>query len=293
MNSVTVRVPATSANLACGFDVLGCAWTLYNTLRYTVSDTLGFTGCEAALQNEDNLAWRAFEAVYRHLGRTPPRVQIDIRADIPVSRGLGSSAAMLAAGAMAANALSGAEFTKAELLELVTPIEGHPDNLAPALFGGLVASLRDGDRVCTASYLIHPLLRFTALYPDYRLPTSLSRAVLPKEVPFSDAVFNLSRLALLPKAMEEGDLSLLALCMDDSLHQSYRRPLIDGMDEVQKAAEALGCPAFCISGAGPTLLCVTDDAGFSEKLADAVRPLPHAWTVRALSPDLAGAVWME
>lgn len=293
MNSVTVRVPATSANFACGFDVLGCAWTLYDTLRYTRSDTLCFSGCGAALQNEDNLAWRAFEAVYRGLGQTPPKVRIDIRAEIPLSRGLGSSAAVLAAGAMAANALSGAGLSKAALLELVTPIEGHPDNLAPAFFGGLVASMRDGERVRCAPWSLHPSLRFTALYPDYTLPTAVSRAALPKQVPFSDAVFELSRLALLPTAFRDGDLELLALCLDDRLHQPFRRPLIDGMDEVRKAAEALGCRAFCISGAGPSLLCITDDAGFSSRLSAAVEELPHAWTVLPLSPDGTGAVQME
>ena len=290
MRAVTVRVPATSANFACGFDVLGCAWTLYNTLRFTPADALGFSGCDKALQNEDNLAWRSFEAVYRHIGRTPPKVQIDIRADIPVSRGLGSSAAVLAAGAMAAKALSGAGLSKAELLELVTPIEGHPDNLAPAFFGGLVASLRDGEHVRCAPWPIHPSLRFTVLYPDYPLSTAVSRAVLPKELPFSDAVFELSRLALLPQAFREGDAGLLALCLDDRMHQPFRRPLIDGMDEVRKAAADLGCRAFCISGAGPSLLCVTDDEGFSAKLADAVRALPHAWTVLDLRPDETGAV---
>ena len=145
MISVTVRVPATTANLACGFDTLGCALSLYNTLSFTLSDRLSFTGCDEEFQTPDNLACQGFDAVYARLGRPAPAVHIDIRADIPVCRGLGSSAAMLAAGAMAANALSGAKLSKAELLSIITPIEGHPDNLAPALFGGLVASTsRDG-----------------------------------------------------------------------------------------------------------------------------------------------------
>ena len=292
-SSVTVRVPGTSANLACGFDVLGCAWKLYNTLSYTLSDALSFTGCDKAYQNADNPAWQAFAALYRRLGQTPPPVRIDVRAEVPVCRGLGSSAALLSAGVMAANTLSGAKLTKAELLELVLPLEGHPDNLAPALFGGLVSSFSDGEGVYVSPCPVHPSLRFTVLWPDYTLPTSASRAVLPETVPFRDAVFDLSRLALLPKAFADGDLTLLSRCMEDRLHQPYRRPLIPGMDEVAAAAASLGCRAFCISGAGPTLLCVTDDPSFSEKLAEAVRPLPHNWTVRALSLDLAGAVVIE
>ena len=113
--SVTVRVPGTSANLACGFDVIGCAWNLYNTLRYTLSDALTFTGCDAAYRNADNPAWQSFAALYRRLDRTPPPVSIDIRAEVPVCRGLGSSAALLAAGVMAANVLSGAKLSKAEI----------------------------------------------------------------------------------------------------------------------------------------------------------------------------------
>ena len=288
--SVTVRVPGTSANLACGFDVIGCAWNLYNTLRYTLSDALSFTGCDAAYRNADNPAWQSFAALYRRLGQTPPPVSIDIRAEVPVCRGLGSSAALLAAGVMAANVLSGAKLSKSELLDVVLPLEGHPDNLAPALLGGLVSSLSDGEHVYTSVCPIHPALRFTVLWPDYVLPTSAARAVLPESVPFRDAVFNLSRLALLPKAFADGDLKLLSLCMEDRLHQSCRRPLIPGMDEVQAAAASLGCRAFCVSGAGPSLLCVTDDPAFTGKLAEAVRALPQNWTVRALTPDASGAV---
>lgn len=290
MDSVSVRVPATTANLACGFDVLGCALTLYNTLRFTPAEALSFTGCDPAFQNADNLAWQGYRAVYAALGQEAPPVRIDIRADIPVCRGLGSSAAMLAAGAAAANALSGAGFDRARLLELVTPIEGHPDNLAPALSGGLIASLTDGGRVYSAPLPVHPSLRFVVLSPDYTLSTHAARAALPASVPFSDAVFNLSRLALLPRALADGDTELLALCLADRLHQPYRRALIAGLDEVRASAEALGCRAFCVSGAGPSLLCVSRDASFAAELADAVRALPQGWTVRDLAVDSSGAV---
>ena len=289
MDAVTVRVPATSANLACGFDVLGVAFSLYNTLRFTRAETLCFTGCDPAFQNADNLAWQAFCALYRRLGRTPPPVRIDIQAEIPVCRGLGSSAALLAAGVLAANALSGAELSKQTLLEIVTPLEGHPDNLTPALYGGLTAAVTDGERVCTAQLAVAEALRFVVLSPDYTLPTSAARAALPKTVPFGDAVYNLSRLALLPKAFADGDTELLALCLSDRLHQPYRRPLIPGIDEVQAAAAALGCRAFCVSGAGPSLLCVSDDVSFAPRLAEAVRPFPHGWAVRDLRIDPCGA----
>ena len=290
MDSVTVRVPATSANLACGFDVIGCAYSLYNTVRFTRAESLSFTGCDREFQNPDNLAWQAYVTVCSHLGVEASPLKIDIQADIPVCRGLGSSSAMLLAGAEAANALSGAGLSKSEMLDLVTPLEGHPDNLAPAIHGGLVTSVINGPHVYAAVLPVHPSIRFVLLSPDYTLSTHEARAALPKQVPFADAIFNLSRLALLPKAFETGDLELITLCLDDRLHQPYRRPLIHGIDEVQTAAADLGCRAFCVSGAGPSLLCVTNDPALAPRLAEAVRPLPHSWDVRDLRLDTEGTV---
>lgn len=289
MNSVTVRVPATTANLACGFDTLGCALSLYNTLSFTLSDRLSFTGCDEEFQTPDNLACQGFDAVYTRLGRPAPAVHIDIRADIPVCRGLGSSAAMLAAGAMAANALSGAELSKAELLSIITPIEGHPDNLAPALFGGLVASTSRDGKVYSAHYPVHESLHFVVLSPDYTLSTHKARAALPSSVSFADAVFDLSHLAMLPHAIALGDEEMISICLSDKLHQPYRFPLIPGSDDVRRIAESLGCKAFCISGAGPSLLCLTRDSAFVEKLSAAVAALPHNWQVRDLAVDPTGA----
>lgn len=293
MNAVSIRVPATTANLACGFDTLGAALALYNTLEFSLSDTLSFSGCDEEFQNRDNLAFQAFEAVYSHIGRAVPNVHIDIKADIPVCRGLGSSAAMLAAGAAAANALSGAGLSRAELLAVVTPIEGHPDNLAPAFFGGMTASLMKGAEVFTSRLPLHPELRFVVLSPDYTLSTHAARAVLPKNPPFADAVFNLSRLALLPKALEEGDEELIAVCLDDRLHQPYRSPLIPGMEDIVSLAAANGCRAVCISGAGPSLLCLTRDASLAGKMRPALKQLPHNWELRELKPDTAGATVTE
>lgn len=290
MDKVTVRVPATTANLACGFDVLGCAYSLYNTLSFTLSENLSFSGCPEEFQNEDNLAWIAFRAVYDAQGEAPPFVHIDISADVPVCRGLGSSAALLCAGAAAANALGGFGLDKAELLAIVTPIEGHPDNLAPALFGGMVASLLYEGKVYYSAIEVNPSLRFAVCSPDYVLSTHESRSVLPKEVPFKDAIFNMSRVALLPRAFAEADRAMLSLCLDDKLHQPYRRRLIPGMDEIEAMAKDLGCIATCISGAGPSLLCLNDDAAIASKLQQAVKALPHNWQVRDLAVDFEGTV---
>lgn len=289
MESITIRVPATTANLAAGFDTLGCALTLYNTLRFSLSDQLLISGCDAAYQNADNLAVQGFASVYRRIGRPVPPVRLEIAADIPVSRGLGSSAALLAAGALAANALSGATLPLDALLALTTAIEGHPDNLAPALYGGLTASFLENGQVYTARYTPHPDLHFVALSPDFPLSTHAARAVLPPSVPHADAVYNAAHLAVLLRALETGDEATIAAALRDRLHQPYRTALIDEYAFIQALAAQNGCHALCISGAGPTLLCLTRDAAFAARMQKAVRGLRHVWQVRDLQVDTHGA----
>ncbi|MGM9619209.1 MAG: homoserine kinase [Oscillospiraceae bacterium] len=289
MGSVTVRVPATTANLAAGFDSVGCALGLYNTLTFTSAERLSFSGCDKAYQNEHNLAYVAYRRVLSALGLPAEGVHIDIQAEIPVSRGLGSSAAMLAAGAMGANALHGSPLSRRELLALCTELEGHPDNVAPALLGGLTASLMAEGEVISVSYDIHPELRFVALIPDFPLSTRAARAVLPDSVPRADAVFNTAHAAVLPRALALGEEKLLAAALQDKLHQPYRRGLIHEYDAVEALAAENGCRAFCISGAGPTLLALTRDAGFAARMQEGVRQLSHVWTVRELPVDREGA----
>lgn len=289
MESVTVRVPATTANLAAGFDSLGCALALYNTLTFTRAEKLSFSGCDEAYRNEDNLAYAAYRRVLSALGLPAEGVHIDIRAEIPVARGLGSSSALLAAGAMGANALHGSPLDRRELLTLCTELEGHPDNVAPALLGGLTASLMEGDRVLSVSYEVHPALRFVALIPDFPLSTHAARAVLPASVPYADAVFNTSHAAVLPRAMALGDEALLAAALQDRLHQPYRRGLIPEYGAVEALAAENGCRAFCISGSGPTLLALTRDADFARRMGEGVGRLSHGWTVRELAVDRGGA----
>lgn len=291
MERVTIRVPATTANLAAGFDVLGCALGLYNTLSFTPAERLSFSGCDEQYQTTENLAYVAYERVWRELRRSDvPPVHIHIQADIPVCRGLGSSAALIAAGAMAANIMAGKPFDKRQLLFLTTEIEGHPDNLAPALLGGLTASMLLGGQVYTVEYLPHPELRFVALSPDFLLSTHEARRVLPSMVSHSDAVRNAGFLAVLLRAIEQGDEELIAASLQDRLHQPYRRRLIPEYDKIEALANQNGCRAVCISGAGPTILCVTRDEGFAARMERAVFPLEHHWQVRDLPVDYHGAV---
>ena len=286
---VTVRVPATTANIGPGFDTFGCALALYNTLTFeeTPSGYI-FIGCDEAYQNEENLAVVAYRKGMDAMGLPMPGLSVTIRADIPVCRGLGSSAAMIAAGASAANALHGSPYTPLELLGICNDIEGHPDNLAPALLGGLVTSYVDDGTPVAVRYALHPELRFTALIPDFELSTHLARSALPKQVPFADAVFNVSRAAVLLKALETGDRAIIARSLQDRLHQPFRGKLIAGYEEVRDIALSCGCTAFCISGAGPTLLCLSFGEAFEQEMAKHMEELPGRWRMLPMAVDHAG-----
>lgn len=289
MASLTVRVPATTANLGPGFDCVGCALSLFNSYTFETAESgLRFTGCSPAFANEKNLLIRGFDAVCRELGQPRPGLVIDCLEEIPFSHGLGSSAALLCAGAAAANAFFASPLSKADLLRVCTPIEGHPDNLAPALFGGMTASMSEDGVPFTVSYAPHSSLRFVSLIPEFDLSTQKARSVLPEQVSRGDAVYNLSHTAVLLKAMEAGDTATIRAALKDRLHQPYRKVLIPDYGRLEAAARECGAIGFCISGAGPTLLCLTDSSEFVRAMQPFVQKLPHEWKIRELPIDFTG-----
>ncbi len=291
MVKCTVRVPATTANLGPGFDSVGCAFALYNTLTFTLgSGSLSFSNCDEKYANEDNLAFVGFKNVYTYLKKEVPFVNISFDSiSVPVSRGLGSSAALIVAGAIAANRFLENPLSKEDILKICNKIEGHPDNLSPAIYGGLTASLTEDSVPYSVAYNIHPSLKFVALVPDFELLTSVARGILPKEIPFKDAIFNSSHLAVLLKALETGDNRLISLSLKDKLHQPYRRGLIKGYDQAEKIALRLGAISFCLSGAGPTCLCITDNDTFAEDIKKAFKENNLNWQVLSLPVDNEGA----
>lgn len=292
MNKITVRVPATTANIGPGFDSMGCALVLYNYITCEVlpAGKLVITGCPEPYQNEENLAVQGYRAVLSRLGLPNEGLSLNIRAEIPVCRGLGSSAALIAGGAAAANLLHGSPLPPAELLEVTNEIEGHPDNLAPAIYGGLTASLVEDGKPRTVKLPLSPTLRWVAAIPDFELSTHLARAVLPKEVAFVDAVYNASHVAVLVGALGRGDRELIAMALRDRLHQPYREKLIPEYNKVKTAAEQCGAIAFCISGAGPTLLALTDEASFAAQFAEKCKRLERRWNIMELAVDTEGIV---
>lgn len=290
MKKVTIRVPATTANLGPGFDAFGCALSLYTDVTFEETEAgLTITGCDEEFSGPDNLAYTSYCAVLNTMSEEVRGVRIHIDAHIPICRGLGSSAALLVAGAMGANVLRGNKLSTQGLLNITNAMEGHPDNLAPAFYGGLTASMVDGGLPVTVGFPLHPDWEFIALIPDFNLPTILARSVLPEQVSRGDAIYNISHGALVLKALELGNEKLLRTAMQDRLHQSYRRKLIPDYERIESLVRSSGA-AFCLSGAGPTLLCITQDSGLEEKLMkklDAVTE--RSWQILPLHVEFQGA----
>ena len=290
MKRVTVRVPATTANLGPGFDAFGCALSLYTDVTFEETDCgLEITGCPEEFTGPDNLAYVSYCAVLASLSEEIRGIKIHIESQIPVCRGLGSSAALLVAGAMGANVLRGNKLSTQGLLNITNAMEGHPDNLAPAFYGGLTASMVDNGLPVTVNFPLHPDWEFLALVPDFNLPTTLARSVLPTEYSRADAVYNISHGAMVLKALELGDEKLLRNAMQDRIHQPYRKSMIADYDKIESLIRTTGA-AFCISGAGPTLLCITRNAGLEEKLAKKLDTVTTAnWQMLPLHIEFEGA----
>ena len=292
---IKVSVPATSANVGSGFDALGLAVTLYNTVTFEDSEVLEISASDGTRipRGESNLVYRSAKGLFEKVGKQIPPLKITQTNPIPMARGLGSSSACIIAGLLGANRMLGDVLNTQELLTLATSIEGHPDNVAPAMLGGFVTSVYDEGQVYSVKKNIDEQLAFAAFVPDFRLLTSKARAALPDMVSHKDAVYNLSRAALATAAFCDGDYSLLGVATKDSLHQKYRLPLIDGGDEMFELAQDLGALAVYISGAGPTIMAVVprDDQEFFARAQEALpqsEKLKH-FTVYRLLPDNTGA----
>jgi len=290
MKPVTIRVPATTANLGPGFDAFGCALKLYTDVTFEETESgLEITGCDEEFTGPDNLAYVSYCAVLASLSEEVKGVKIHIDANIPICRGLGSSAALLVAGAMGANVLRGNRLSTQGLLNITNAMEGHPDNLAPAFYGGLTASMVDNGLPVTVNFPLHPDWEFLALIPDFDMPTVKARAVLPEQVSRADAIYNIAHGAMVLKALELGDEKLLRNAMQDKLHQPYRKHMIGDYEAIESVARTAGA-AFCLSGAGPTLLCITRDKTLKEKLAKKLPTVTEKnWQIMPLHVEFEGA----
>lgn len=260
--SFTVRAPASSANLGPGFDSLGLSVPLHTTLRVTPQDVTEVVPLGPELEgtpaDESNYVYRAMLLAARRAGRPLPAARVEIETEVPLARGLGSSAAALVAGIVAGNELLGRPLDNETVLDVAAREEGHPDNVAPALFGGIVVATLD--KLGTHYVRLDPPanLGVTVLVPDFELSTSKARAVLPREYSRADAVHALSHAALLAAALAQGRLELLRHAMQDYIHQVWRAPLVPGLSDILESAHEHGALGAALSGAGPTVLCFHD-----------------------------------
>jgi len=254
---IIIRVPATTANLGPGFDVLGMALGLWNEIRVAPASDLRIhiegEGASVLPRNERNLVHRAMVRMARHLGRVLPPVHLSLINRIPLQAGLGSSSAAIVGGLQAAAAVLAEKVSRDILLRLAVDVEGHPDNVAPAIVRGLVAVAMDEEGPIVASIPVPEGMRLVVALPDVHVSTETARRLLPVQVSRADAVFNVSRAVLVVQALSGGEYALLSRVMADRLHEPYRKTLIPGYDDVVRAARDAGAAAVAISGSGPAL----------------------------------------
>lgn len=287
---IKVTVPATSANLGIGYDTLGMAVSLYAHFTFDHADTLTITGCPEEFRNEQNMVYVAFEQALERWGIEPFPISIDIKTEIPVARGLGSSSTCVVAGIMGAAALARHPVTREELVALATSLEGHPDNVAPALLGAAVCSFTPaGELPRCLRYEVSDRLRFITIIPPYEVHTADARKVVPQEVPLSSAIWQMGRIAGLTRGLETGDVELIAAANDDRLQEPYRRPLIPDYEAIRATCLAGGAKTLWISGSGSTLMAVTDDTIVAKFLQVRLREEFPACETHILTCDTAGA----
>ncbi len=259
---VCVKIPASTANLGPGFDSLGLALNLYAwiDMKFSEETKIHLFGDQmTGISNtKSNLVYKVAQHVFDEAGVDHPDLEISMYSDIPLTRGLGSSASAIIGGLSAANALIGNALTQDKLFQMASRLENHPDNVGASLFGGLIAAFWDGNRAEYARLEPDPRIEVLAAIPDFHLATEKARNALPEQVSMEDAVFNVGHSSLLVAALSTGNLTLIKHAMKDRLHQPYRASLIPGMSQILLEAEHHGALGVALSGAGPTLLALVD-----------------------------------
>ncbi len=285
---VVIKVPATSANIGPGFDIIGMALKIYNKFSFKINGSFELVGFDPKYSSiETNLVIKSYKYVFEKLNRKLIPVSVEmLEQKVPYSRGMGSSATCIVAGVMAAGYNLKIE-DKNFLLDCMIELEGHPDNVAAAYLGGLVASYHGAEKNYSYSYPVSQNIKIIVAYPPYELPTKKAREVLPENLSYKDVIFNASRLIHFPKAFYEGDVKLLKDLVDDRIHQPYRLPLIEDAEVIFKFADQLGY-ACCISGSGPALLFMGSDDNAIFKLMEL--KTNHKWTFVSTEVDTLGAM---
>ena len=293
---VTVKVPATTANLGPGFDIFGMALPFYNEItieetvipnsgvEFHVLDENGEENLYVNNEGEENIILKAIKFLYNFIGQEPDGLKITVKTGIPIARGLGSSASVIVGGLIAANELLGNPSDLDALLAIAAEVEGHPDNVVPAFVGGFVlASQEEDGRVVYRKIEWNPDWKLTICIPDYELQTGISRSVLPENASYKDAVFNAKRCAMFIQALNTKDDKLMKFALQDRLHQPYRLKLVPGLEEISKRLkneeDVLGC---VLSGAGPSVLVIS-----KEKVLDKIKEIINdVWSNLNIKADV-------
>jgi len=298
---VKVRVPATSANMGPGFDSMGIALNLYNYVTAEETES-GLTidildeSSKFIAKDERNLVYQSMKAVFDKVGYQPKGLHLTLENNIMVTRGLGSSSAGIVSGLLAANALSGNHLSKDTLLSMAVNIEGHGDNVTPALMGGFTINVNQKGKIRYVSTEVKEDLCFAALVPDFYLQTKKARSVLPRSVTMWDAVYNTGRSALLAASIMSGKYENIRAAVGDKLHQRYRKRLIPNMDALFQACYDTGALGVYLSGAGPTIVAIVhrdQEATFSREMHTVLSKRMKNWTLHMLQADNQGAVLLD
>ena len=288
-----VKVPGTSANIGVGYDCLGVALDYFLELEVEESNKIEFleNGKPFSIPIEDNLIFEAIKYTEKHLVKNIPSYKVNIvRNDIPISRGLGSSSSAIVAGILIANKFAGDVLDINEVAKLAVEMEGHPDNVVPAIFGGMVLTAHDKENLVYSSLISSDDLCFYVMIPNFKLSTEKARSVLPKMYLVSDAINNISKLGLLVNAFNKGEYDNLRFLLGDKIHQPYRFALINDSEKIFEISKKYGALGEYISGAGPTLISLNyDNDEFLENMKKELSELSDNWTIEKKKINLKGA----
>ena len=299
---VKVRIPATSANMGAGFDSMGIALGLYNYVTAEENDSGRLEidildgSADFLPKDEENLIYRSMKRVFDLTGHKCPGLRLTLENNIMITRGLGSSSAGIVGGVVAANELCGGRLSLDEMLRLSAEIEGHPDNVTPAMVGGFTVNVMTKHSVrYVKTELDADKLAFAALVPDFYLQTKKSREVLPKSVPHNDAAYNVGHSALLAASLITGKYENIRTAVGDKLHQNYRKRLIPNMDSLFRLCYAKGALGVYLSGAGPTIIAIVDKSNkrFACEISGILLSKMKEWKLYMLEPDNVGACILE
>jgi len=293
---IKIKVPATTANMGSGFDCIGIALDLHNELTVHEADAFSIeaAGSEstAVPVTKDNMIYNTIEQFYAQIGKTVPTLRLSQTDNIPMARGLGSSAACIVAGLLAANELSKQGLPREELAQIASSIEGHPDNVVPAILGGLVVGAIDSGEMKYVKITPSDELSFALFIPDFSLLTEKARGVLPITYSREDVIFNVSRASLFIASMMSGNWDNLRVATQDRIHQPYRKQLIPDWDAIFESSMEFGAKSVLLSGAGPTILAIVmkkHEDEFVARMSSRLESLQNTWQLRALRPDNEGA----